>query len=119
MDLSAYNVGLLQNFLHLIDRLPPDTTMTGLRNMVTGRLQMVQVECAVPAAASRTPGQAAKNGRLVPCPLCGTPVALYRVNVSRCTAVGGGWRSQALCRHCGFERYTTESVAQIVRRGKL
>lgn len=43
------------------------------------------------------------------CPVCETVLRLSRVNVSRCTRVGGNWKTVAVCRNSKC-RYTELSI---------
>lgn len=46
------------------------------------------------------------------CPECGAPVQISPVNVSRCTNVGGNWRTSLMCSKSAC-RYTELSVKTI------
>jgi rRNA maturation protein Nop10 len=35
------------------------------------------------------------------CPVCGKRMKVFKVNISRCTQVGGGYNFQWLCKFCG------------------
>lgn len=46
------------------------------------------------------------------CPLCGRPVTISAVNVSRCTNVGGAWRTSLVCSNvaCRFADLSEKSL---------
>lgn len=46
------------------------------------------------------------------CPHCGTALRISAVNVSRCTRVGGGWRSIGVCQNdqCLYSELSLKSV---------
>ena len=65
--------------------------------------------------ASRTaPSIASPNKKSITCEQCGSTMAIYPVNISRCTRVDGGWSSVIVCRECGREMYSRLTPAQIV-----
>jgi len=72
--------------------------------------------------ATRLPDQRRGKGRPgIRCdrPGCTGVLALYPVNVSRCTAVGGRWKTQAICRRCGHDRYSERDVREIIKTGSM
>jgi len=62
------------------------------------RLELGRVEKEAPRPAS-SPQRRKRRPRLssVPCPECGEYVEITPVNVSKCTAIGGPWKSSLIC----------------------
>lgn len=57
------------------------------------------------ARAGMRPERPAGPVRLARCPQCGARLHAMRVNVTRCTRVGGGHSHMSWCEHCDFEEY--------------
>jgi hypothetical protein len=68
-------------------------------------------------AGKRPPAPAQRSG--VSCARCGGRVQLYPVNVSKCTDVGGPWKTQAVCRGCGRDEFSELSAVEIIRRRSI
>jgi len=49
------------------------------------------------------------------CPLCGSVVDISRVNISKCTHVGGSWKSSLMCRNknCRFTELSEKSLHEL------
>lgn len=48
------------------------------------------------------------------CPMCGAKVNISRVNVSKCTHVGGNWKTSLMCsnEHCRFTELSEKTLEE-------
>ena len=122
ININAWPAGRLQDVLSLLRQAEQaDMTIAGLRAAIEEHLRAEYSRYAgagqVKAAAGNRGG---KPGR-VPCsrPGCGGTVRLFPVNISKCTAVGGPWRTQAICRRCGNDQLSELTVEAIIKRGRV
>ena len=46
------------------------------------------------------------------CPVCGDALDIWSVNISRCTRVGGAWKTSAMCRNrnCLFTELSVKTM---------
>jgi hypothetical protein len=53
----------------------------------------------------------------LPCPQCGSPMVPIAVNISKCTRVGGNWKSLVQCTNhdCLFDELSLKTPMQIRR----
>ncbi|MCK9254150.1 MAG: hypothetical protein M0P55_15490 [Clostridiales bacterium] len=92
------------------------TDMAGVRDYLQRRMDERLLE--IRRINYRNKGIRRKMSRLV-CSECGGAVVLYKVNVSKCSMVGGPWKTQAVCRRCGHEEFSQLMPVEIIRQGRL
>jgi len=121
LNLDGYPMGLLQDMLALLAEAGEMTAAEvrselerHVREVAAGYAERGSVERQPPRRRRRRPG-------LLPCNQegCDGHVNLYRVNVSKCTNIGGPWQTQAICDRCGHERLSALSTAEIIRAGRI
>lgn len=78
--------------------------------------------CALRVRQSVAPVHAG-GGRRQParisCPECGASLVVSRVNVSRCTAVGGEWKASVVCGGCHFSALSKRTVSEVIESGAI
>ena len=125
IDLDAYSVGRLQDMIGILDQASAaGLTVEGLRDAVARHVngaEQVAPGRSVQVKKSRPTARQAGRKMTVPCNQggCTGSMLLYSVNISKCTHVGGPWKTQAICRRCGHEEYSVLNVAEIFKAGRI
>jgi hypothetical protein len=110
--LAAFSAGQIQDALTLFDLL-------ARRGLTVEDLRRHRAEAAAAAARdvrARERRLAAFRERARRCPACGNPMGLHAVNTGPRDQVGGGYRSQWICRApgCLETEFNRQSVAEIL-----
>jgi len=76
-----------------------------------GHLERLKVSVGA-AQPPSLPELAAPSG--ISCPECGLPVQITPVNISKCTNVGGGWKTSVICSNprCRYTELSTKTVSE-------
>lgn len=121
LNLNVYRAGRLQDLLSLLEQAD-GLTVAELRAAIAEHIRTVARDSVRlpdrrPQAGKRRHKQ--QTGILCGRDGCGGRMALHLVNVSRCTNVGGNWRTQAVCTRCGCEQYSELEPGEIMQRGVI
>jgi len=75
-------------------------------------LSAAQDVSQIAVSRAMVPQRPAGPPAAVPCPVCGRPLKISPVNVSKCTNVGGAWRTSLMCSGdtCRFTELSTENL---------
>jgi ribosomal protein L37E len=102
--LTAFNVRQLSDARAMLTVLQRAGAAT-----IVDAVQVIEQEMGDTGRETKKPGP-------VSCCQCGGQVSLYPVNVSRCTQIGGPWRTQIICRRCGRDILNVLTPDEIIRR---
>lgn len=78
-------------------------------------IEIEELKAAVVPAEKRPKKPTAPPARPeTQCPLCGSTVAISPVNVSKCTRVGGSWKTSLMCKNkdCRFTELSEKSLKE-------
>ena len=103
LSFDAWTTAQLQNAAALLDMASSSGTTT-----VDDLAQSVAREVARRTSPLNQPPS-------FPCPQCGYILRISPVNVSRCTRVGGQWKSIIQCDACGYDQLSNKTPAEVLK----
>lgn len=116
MKLDAHSLNTLQNFTALLheaqrDGLSVDQALLAVEDFIAAQIAPSPLE-------QHRRRRKARRSKPILCPAgCGGHVVLGQVNISPCTNVGGGYKTQVTCPTCKYDGFSRRTIDQIIYMG--